>query len=61
MDMLKRLVMEEEGATMAEYGLLVALIAAALVGIVEALSGGISNAFQQVIDALPGGEGAGEG
>lgn len=46
---------EERGATAVEYGLLVALIAAALVTIVVALQGSIENAFQSVIDAMPGG------
>lgn len=44
---------DDRGATMAEYGLLVALIAAFLIGTVQLLGGGIDNTFQQVVDALP--------
>jgi pilus assembly protein Flp/PilA len=43
----------EEGATAVEYGLLVALIAAVIVGIVAILGGQIAAAFQAIVDALP--------
>ncbi len=43
----------EEGATAVEYGLLVALIAAVIVGIVATLGTEISAAFQKVVTALP--------
>jgi pilus assembly protein Flp/PilA len=43
----------EEGATAVEYGLLVALIAAIIVGIVATLGTQIAAAFQTVVDALP--------
>jgi pilus assembly protein Flp/PilA len=43
----------EEGATAVEYGLLVALIAAVIVGTVLILGGQIDDAFQTVVDALP--------
>ena len=43
----------EEGATAVEYGLLVALIAAIIVGVVAALGIQIQAAFQTVADALP--------
>jgi len=46
---------EERGATAVEYGMLVALIAAALVLIVGTLSGAIQGAFQEIVDALGGG------
>jgi pilus assembly protein Flp/PilA len=42
----------EEGATAVEYGLLVALIAAIIVGIVGTLGGQILQAFTDVSDAL---------
>jgi pilus assembly protein Flp/PilA len=42
----------EKGATMVEYALLAALIAAALVGAITALSGGISGTFAKVTGAL---------
>jgi pilus assembly protein Flp/PilA len=44
---------EEEGATAVEYGLLVALIAAIIVGVVAILGTQIQAAFQTVVDALP--------
>lgn len=43
----------EEGATAVEYGLLVALIAAVIVGVVATLGTQIQAAFQSVVDALP--------
>jgi len=43
---------DEEGATAVEYGLLVALIAAIIVGIVGTLGKQVSNAFQNVSDGL---------
>jgi pilus assembly protein Flp/PilA len=44
---------DEEGATAVEYGLLVALIAAIIVGIVGTLGGQVQAAFQTVSDSLP--------
>ena len=44
----------EEGQTMAEYGVVLAVICLLTVGIFTALSGGITNAVQAVIDVLPG-------
>ena len=44
---------EEEGATAVEYGLIVALIAAIIVGVVATLGTQIQTAFQTVVDALP--------
>lgn len=43
---------EERGATAVEYGLLVALIAAVIVGIVATLGTKISDAFTSVSDQL---------
>lgn len=43
---------EEEGATAVEYGLLVALIAAVIVGVVEGLGTQIQTAFQDVSTAI---------
>ena len=42
---LKRFVREEEGASMVEYGLLVALIAVVLIAAVTFLSGKVSTTF----------------
>ena len=44
---------DERGATAVEYGLLVALIAAVIVGVVATLGLQIQAAFQTVVDALP--------
>ena len=43
---------EEQGATAVEYGLIVALIAAVIVGTVVVLGGQIDEAFQTVSDEL---------
>jgi pilus assembly protein Flp/PilA len=43
----------ERGATAVEYGLLVALIAAIIVGIVGTLGGKVNTAFTTVSNALP--------
>jgi pilus assembly protein Flp/PilA len=45
----------EKGATAVEYGLLVALIAAVIVGTVLILGGKVNDAFQAVIDGMTGG------
>jgi len=44
----------EEGQTMAEYGVVLAVICVLTVGIFTLLSGGITNAIQSVISVLPG-------
>lgn len=46
------LVREDKGATAVEYGLLVALIAAIIIGVVATLGTQIQGAFQTVVDAL---------
>jgi pilus assembly protein Flp/PilA len=43
----------EEGATAVEYGMLVALIAAVIVGVVTTLGTQVQAAFQSISDALP--------
>jgi pilus assembly protein Flp/PilA len=42
----------EKGATAVEYGLIIALIAVAIVSIVAILGGQIAGAFQAVVDEL---------
>jgi Flp pilus assembly pilin Flp len=42
----------EEGQTMAEYGVVLAVITVAIVGILGFLSGAIQTALQGVIDAI---------
>jgi pilus assembly protein Flp/PilA len=51
---------KESGATAVEYGLLVALIAAVIVGIVATLGGEIAEAFEKIVEALGGEVGGGE-
>jgi pilus assembly protein Flp/PilA len=48
----KRLVTAEEGATMVEYGVMVALITAIVVGTVTAIGNKVSNAFVKTNTAL---------
>ena len=52
MNFLKRLVKEEEGASMVEYGLLIAGIAVAVMAFVFTLGGQIAALFQQVVTRL---------
>jgi pilus assembly protein Flp/PilA len=44
----------ERGATAVEYGLLVGLIAVAIITTVGLLGGELNDLFDQVVDALPG-------
>lgn len=44
---------EEEGQGLAEYGLILALVAVALVGALTALALGISGGFDDITAALP--------
>ena len=44
---------DEKGATAVEYGLLVALIAAVIIGVVATLGTKIGSAFSSITDALP--------
>lgn len=48
----RRFLADESGATMAEYALVVALIAAACIAAVTALGGAISAKFGEVTGAL---------
>jgi len=52
--MLKRFVREEEGATMVEYGLMVALIAAFLIVTVQTLGTALKTQFAAVTTAING-------
>ena len=49
-----RIANDERGAAAVEYGMLVALIAAVVIGIVFALGGQIQSAFQTISDGLNG-------
>ena len=50
-----RLQREEKGATAVEYGLMVGLIAAVIVGTVLILGGQLDDLFKAITEALPGG------
>ncbi len=50
--MAKRLIFEEEGQGMAEYGLILALVALVVAVALTALSGGLGTLFGRVNDAL---------
>lgn len=52
LQVLHRLLDREEGATMVEYGLMVALIAVVALLAVTALGGGVRDIFQNVADTL---------
>jgi pilus assembly protein Flp/PilA len=52
--MVARLLRKDRGASAVEYGLIIALIAVAIILTVTALGGGLNGLFQQVVDALPG-------
>lgn len=55
MELTKKFIADEEGATAVEYGVLVALIIAACVAIIAVLGGQIQSGFQNVSDALTAG------
>jgi Flp pilus assembly pilin Flp len=52
-DLLKALRRSEEGQTMAEYGVVLAVITIGAVGVFTLLSGGITGAINRVIGLLP--------
>jgi len=58
---LKQLFAGEEGATMVEYALMVALIGAALAGVVGTLGGAISGKFSSVQGTISSGTASGGG
>jgi len=47
LNLIRRFVREDEGATMVEYALMVALIAVVSIAVVAALGTGVWNAFDQ--------------
>ncbi len=51
---IARFVREDQGAAGVEYGLLVALIAAVIVGVVATLGTKVKTGFTSVCNALPG-------
>jgi pilus assembly protein Flp/PilA len=54
--MLKKFVSmlrDDEGATLVEYGLIVALVAAACIVVITALGSAISSSLQKTVNAMP--------
>ena len=51
--LLKRLVTEEKGQGMAEYGLILALVALVVVGALTALGGGLDGLLTTITGKLP--------
>jgi len=51
--MLKSLIADESGATMVEYGIMVALIAALSIAVIKSLGSKVSNAFSSVDAKMP--------
>jgi len=56
----KRFVKDESGATAIEYALIAALIAIAIIGGLQALSGQLNTTFGEVEDALAGADAGGD-
>jgi len=52
LNLIKRFVREEEGATMVEYGLMVALIAVACIATVTLLGGSLKTMFTNTSDKV---------
>jgi len=53
--MIKKLInfcKDEEGATMVEYGLMVALIAVVCIGVITTLGGNLNTVFKNVADKV---------
>ena len=59
LDVVTRLRVESEGATAVEYGLMVALIAAVIIGTVSAIGTGTKSGFTTVCTAMNGATGVG--
>lgn len=52
---IRRFLKNEDGASAVEYGLIIGLIAVALILVLTTLGGGLGNLFQNVCDQLPNG------
>jgi Flp pilus assembly pilin Flp len=53
LDQLRAIRKREEGQTMAEYGVVLAVICVATVAVFTALSGGISGSVSRILTLLP--------
>jgi pilus assembly protein Flp/PilA len=51
---VKRLWQDESGQGMVEYGLIIALVAVAVIAVLGTMGDEIGNFFQQVVDGLKG-------
>ena len=59
---IKNFANDESGATAIEYGLIAALIAVVIIGVLTTVGGNLTTKFQEVADGLSGGgAGGGEG
>lgn len=54
-NVLKSLIRDEKGASAVEYGLIVGLIAVALVTVLVLVGTDLDGLFDQVVSAIPGG------
>jgi pilus assembly protein Flp/PilA len=54
MEMVKKFFKDESGASLVEYGLLVALIAIATIVAINALQGGVNTTFNNAADQMNG-------
>lgn len=54
LNLLKNLVLEEEGQGMVEYALIIALVAVILIGALTAMQGGIKGTFNSITNSLGG-------
>lgn len=52
LQLIQALKNEEKGQALTEYGLIIALVAVALITILGLLAGGIEGTFQSIIDEL---------
>ena len=50
MSLLKRLLREEEGQGMVEYGLIIALVSVVVIGALTALGGGLTSLFENLTE-----------
>ena len=58
LSLVKRLWLEEEGQAMTEYGLILGIIAVAVIGILIAMSGNLEGIFESISNSLGSAGGA---